>query len=262
AYTVGRDVVFGSGEYAPGSREGQRLLAHELVHVVQQTDDPARGQVQRLAIPPIRIFPVAPATVTINATVLHGASDNVSRDISRTNRIFRRARCGLRASLGVKEVLNAATTRAILGADNRLAEPSGATVSAEERRLVARNRTAGRLTAYYVPAFRPSKRGTSLQSPRHGVPDSLLMGNSAAVDTFTHELGHILGRDPSHNSDPNNLMASGSIRNVGVDRVTAAQCRSFRTATSYPSGGGATRPPAPSGPKGDFPLPSETVRVA
>ncbi len=36
AFTVGRDVVFGSGEYAPGSREGQRLLAHELVHVVQQ----------------------------------------------------------------------------------------------------------------------------------------------------------------------------------------------------------------------------------
>ncbi|GEM_PF-870113 len=36
AFTVGRDVVFGPGEYAPGSWEGQRLLAHELVHVVQQ----------------------------------------------------------------------------------------------------------------------------------------------------------------------------------------------------------------------------------
>ena len=36
AYTVGRDVVFGAGRYAPNSREGQRLLAHELTHVVQQ----------------------------------------------------------------------------------------------------------------------------------------------------------------------------------------------------------------------------------
>jgi Domain of unknown function (DUF4157) len=36
AYTVGSDVVFGAGEYAPGSQEGQRLLAHELAHVVQQ----------------------------------------------------------------------------------------------------------------------------------------------------------------------------------------------------------------------------------
>jgi hypothetical protein len=36
AYTVGRDVAFGRHEYAPGSVEGQRLLAHELTHVVQQ----------------------------------------------------------------------------------------------------------------------------------------------------------------------------------------------------------------------------------
>jgi hypothetical protein len=36
AYTVGPDVVFGSGQYAPQSSEGQRLLAHELTHVLQQ----------------------------------------------------------------------------------------------------------------------------------------------------------------------------------------------------------------------------------
>ena len=36
AYTVGRDVVFGKGEYEPGTSEGKRLMAHELTHVVQQ----------------------------------------------------------------------------------------------------------------------------------------------------------------------------------------------------------------------------------
>jgi len=36
AYTVGRDVVFGAGQYAPATGRGQRLLAHELAHVVQQ----------------------------------------------------------------------------------------------------------------------------------------------------------------------------------------------------------------------------------
>lgn len=36
AYTVGRDVVFGGGQYAPDTAVGQRLLAHELTHVVQQ----------------------------------------------------------------------------------------------------------------------------------------------------------------------------------------------------------------------------------
>jgi Domain of unknown function (DUF4157) len=36
AYTVGSDVVFGAGQYAPATRDGQHLLAHELAHVVQQ----------------------------------------------------------------------------------------------------------------------------------------------------------------------------------------------------------------------------------
>jgi outer membrane protein OmpA-like peptidoglycan-associated protein len=36
AYTVGRDVVFGAGQYAPQSQAGRHLLAHELTHVVQQ----------------------------------------------------------------------------------------------------------------------------------------------------------------------------------------------------------------------------------
>jgi hypothetical protein len=35
AYTVGSDVVFAAGAYAPDQAEGRRLLAHELAHVVQ-----------------------------------------------------------------------------------------------------------------------------------------------------------------------------------------------------------------------------------
>lgn len=36
AYTVGRDVVFGAGQYAPQGQAGRALLAHELTHVLQQ----------------------------------------------------------------------------------------------------------------------------------------------------------------------------------------------------------------------------------
>jgi len=37
AYTVGQDVVFGPGQYVPGTVEGKRLLAHELTHTMQQS---------------------------------------------------------------------------------------------------------------------------------------------------------------------------------------------------------------------------------
>jgi hypothetical protein len=38
AYTVGSDIVFARGAYAPGTDDGRRLLAHELAHVSQQAD--------------------------------------------------------------------------------------------------------------------------------------------------------------------------------------------------------------------------------
>jgi hypothetical protein len=36
AYTVGSNIVFGRGQYAPAMQSGRRLLAHELTHVEQQ----------------------------------------------------------------------------------------------------------------------------------------------------------------------------------------------------------------------------------
>ena len=52
AYTVGHNIVFGAGRFAPRTREGRRLLSHELTHVIQQSD--AVGTLQRdVAIEPV-----------------------------------------------------------------------------------------------------------------------------------------------------------------------------------------------------------------
>ncbi|UVT17581.1 MAG: DUF4157 domain-containing protein [Nitrospira sp.] len=37
AYTVGNNIVFGQGQFAPETQAGRRLLAHELAHVIQQS---------------------------------------------------------------------------------------------------------------------------------------------------------------------------------------------------------------------------------
>jgi len=47
AYALGRDIVFGAGEYAPGSPTGRRLLAHELTHTLQQSPHSPRLAVRR-----------------------------------------------------------------------------------------------------------------------------------------------------------------------------------------------------------------------
>lgn len=40
AYTVGNEIVFNDGAYAPDSHDGRKTLAHELTHVVQQRSGP------------------------------------------------------------------------------------------------------------------------------------------------------------------------------------------------------------------------------
>lgn len=43
AYTIGSDVVFGAGQYTPGIIHGNRLLAHELSHVIQSQNRERTG---------------------------------------------------------------------------------------------------------------------------------------------------------------------------------------------------------------------------
>ena len=51
AYTVGHDVVFDSGQYAPGTTAGKHLLAHELTHVLQQNQSAGSSQSLTLGDP-------------------------------------------------------------------------------------------------------------------------------------------------------------------------------------------------------------------
>jgi hypothetical protein len=75
AYTSGIDIVFNSGEYQPHTPSGQRLLAHELAHTVQQT-----GGVRRKK-------PSAPASIVddLREPGLRSASKGVRRQPKSTS---------------------------------------------------------------------------------------------------------------------------------------------------------------------------------
>jgi hypothetical protein len=66
AFTVGSDIFFGSGEYRPGSRDGDTLIAHEVAHVIQQREMPASG----------------PLTVSQPGDALEREADALARDVS------------------------------------------------------------------------------------------------------------------------------------------------------------------------------------
>jgi hypothetical protein len=87
AYTAGRDIYFGAGKYAPSSSHGQRLLAHELTHTVQQPEQgPALQSVLRVSSPmdPLEDEAERASEAVVSGTVLPEISSGeglVARDV-------------------------------------------------------------------------------------------------------------------------------------------------------------------------------------
>jgi hypothetical protein len=79
AYTVGSHVVFGHGQYDPGTPRGQHLLSHELAHVVQQRN--AHVDLDRLAIDGST---TSPAEREASAVADHVVSGKVAPHLSGT----------------------------------------------------------------------------------------------------------------------------------------------------------------------------------
>jgi hypothetical protein len=52
AFTTGRDIFFGQGEYNPVTSAGRELIAHELTHVVQQSTGRVRGNGSGMTVRP------------------------------------------------------------------------------------------------------------------------------------------------------------------------------------------------------------------
>ena len=75
AYTLGRDIVFASGQYEPASFTGKRLLAHELAHVVQQSSHP-RSVAQRQPVTAMRLSPLMQPLLQRNTVFTPGVAHN------------------------------------------------------------------------------------------------------------------------------------------------------------------------------------------
>jgi hypothetical protein len=56
AFTHGQDIFFNEGNFAPGTKQGDQLLAHELAHTVQQGGSPHPNKVQKKEGDPIRDY--------------------------------------------------------------------------------------------------------------------------------------------------------------------------------------------------------------
>jgi hypothetical protein len=65
AFTTGKDIVFGAGQYSPATSTGKKLLTHELTHIVQQSS--SRGSIQRQKLTPFKQAEIKPLETLYNA---------------------------------------------------------------------------------------------------------------------------------------------------------------------------------------------------
>ena len=70
AFTYRNHVVFGKGEYSPGTGEGRRLLAHELAHTIQQQNNFYENSSFYVTSESIETFSTIQRTIETGGTVM------------------------------------------------------------------------------------------------------------------------------------------------------------------------------------------------
>jgi hypothetical protein len=83
AYTVGHNIVFGEGQFAPETQRGQRLIAHELAHTVQQLPASRIEQkVKRFADHTLNRSPIEPASISQSGLILQREEKLLDADLT------------------------------------------------------------------------------------------------------------------------------------------------------------------------------------
>jgi hypothetical protein len=170
--------------------------------------------------------------VVIPTVLLKPATDTIDDDFKRANEIY--GPHNIEIEKGNQIELSEKATKKLLSGDTSLDEFTTDQATAEELKLVEMNRMKNRMTGYWVPNMTSSRGETLTQDHLKNLGDdrTAVVVNTAnrAQDTFAHEVGHALGLD-HEDSDANNLMASGNVRNItgaGIDKLSDAQLAIIR----------------------------------
>ena len=156
AFTHGQNIYLGAGRYNPGSSAGKRLLAHELVHVIQQTGG---GGARRAPLSPAKDIQRVWTAGAVSEEARRGAHGagllgrGVGTGTERT-RMHRAGRAIAGAGHEVAEgVASAGRKVAALGGDVRDlaiagAYTAGQNIASAGRTVAGGARTAGQVAAY------------------------------------------------------------------------------------------------------------------
>lgn len=220
AYTVGQHVVFGSGEYDPGTVQGRMLIAHELAHVIQQrrgrsssiarptgTDRAAEADADRAAASTLFGAPVAvsssvPVAVACaekrwNERILDAAKEQVRNKIEGAIGITEGVLLDVGNIVDTIVWVPYAEINAVDWAVNKAADAGGLTSSHRET-LRAAAHAAAMDNASLLKPFRERARSAGAVDPVTGAPavSPLIAKAGDALETVTDQVWGSAGLKP------------------------------------------------------------------
>lgn len=207
AYTVGRDISFGSGQFAPDTEAGLRLLAHELAHVVQNENFyTAANHLQRQVLsqqPATRQYETAPASKPkdLNDEQLESFAKQLYAELRTSGS---RQEPSLRLDQAIKELITRATKRARGLEERELFLAS----NAFRRRFLAAAPGSGESMVsdlywhiYSMEELRLQRltyMGFSAEKVRAfqaAAPESVRSGDQQCLETFIHHLEALYSKE-------------------------------------------------------------------
>ncbi len=200
-----------------------RNLGNQRVMRMTAQRTPISPRIQRDPPPAPNPCPDGIKKFDVFGVNLPGSTRNLYNDEAKANTVLAQCCAGINIVGGESWDTTLLDLQAPHGSLNEF--KSMASPTAEETTMLAHAPGGSVIHAYYVPKMSDRSRGENFRpSVNPAVPKAVVVSDTAAVDTFVHELGHILFDVSAHHANPDNLMASGSIRNEGVDNITATQC--------------------------------------
>jgi hypothetical protein len=197
ALTAGTDILFRSGAYRPGTQSGDRLLAHELAHVVQQREGIARAAIDAGPSDPLERAADAAANNVTNEPRAASRADLELQAANMADDGTCDTGCGTRHP-------SAGVVSPVRGARGLLA--GGAPVDPSVRAPIEA------LSGLDLSGVRVHRPG-----PAHPLPGraftaggDIVVPDGASVRSMRHELAHVVQN------------AGGSRNRTGVPTLTAA----------------------------------------
>lgn len=211
AFTVGNHVVFGTGQFNATSGQGQRLLRHELTHVIQQghTDTSPSSLHVGPASSPLEAEAVAAEaghTGTVGVSSVQTPVIHLQREVSPVGRFSPAP--GLHVDR-TERAVSIAGAMELYGADasaERAASIQNAINSTWTRTFPDGYSIACNITVTYRAAGTSAGTATQIEAARISGPSHVtwlgtrsMTLNANESDAFTwtaaHEFGHIIGLD-------------------------------------------------------------------